>query len=46
MQAASRVVAGESHELGQVVVLADRRLPVPGGLQQYQPGTPTATPGR
>lgn len=29
---------------GQRVVLADRRLPVPGGLQQYQPSTPTPTP--
>ena len=29
---------------GQRVVLADRRLPVPGGLQQYQPATPTPTP--
>lgn len=28
---------------GQLVVLADRRLPVPGGLQQYQPAQ-SATP--
>ncbi len=37
-------------EAGQLVVLADRRLPLPGGLSQYQalrPGaTPTPTPGR
>ena len=29
---------------GQRVVLADRREPVPGGLSQYQPRTPTPTP--
>lgn len=31
-------------QVGQRVALADRRLPVPGGLAQYQPATPTPTP--
>ncbi len=29
---------------GQLVVLADRRLPVPGGISQYQPGNSAASP--
>ncbi|MBK8462383.1 MAG: biotin/lipoyl-binding protein [Nigerium sp.] len=29
---------------GQLVVLADRRLPVPGGISQYQPASHTASP--
>lgn len=39
-----RVEVVNGLDAGQVVVLADRRLPVPGGLAQYQPASPSASP--